>query len=187
MGVLATGARSLAWLALAGALATTSLVHAQETIETDVKAAYLFNFTKFIDWPTLPATNEPFRLCVSGDDALRRSLEKTIAGESVNGRPIESLEPRTLNDARSCQLLFVAHADGATEARMLTAVRDLPVLTVSDTLNFARRGGGIEFVRENNRLRFDVNLQGAEQGGLKLSARLLRVARAVHESPKKKE
>jgi uncharacterized protein DUF4154 len=69
---------------------------------------------------------------------------------------------------------------------MLSAVRDLPVLTVSDTLNFARRGGGIEFVREKNRLRFDVNLQGAEQGGIRVSARLLRVARAVHESPKKK-
>jgi hypothetical protein len=68
---------------------------------------------------------------------------------------------------------------------LLAAVRDAPVLTVSDTTDFARHGGGIEFVREPNRLRFDVNLPGAERAGIKVSSRLLKVARRVHESPKK--
>ena len=160
-------------------------VRAQAT-ETDVKAAFIFNFTKFVDWPGPTEPREPFRLCVVSDDALRRSLDKTIEGEQVNGRPLESFEPRTPADARRCQILFIGRAENEREARLLTAVADLPVLTVSDTANFARRGGGIEFVRENTRLRFDVNLPGAEQAGLKVSSRLLKVARYVHESPKKK-
>lgn len=185
MGILGFPVRlfaSAAALALLPAAISAAL--AQETIERDVKAAYLYNFTKFVEWPK-PSGDQPFRLCVSGDDALRQSLEKTIAGEQVEGRPLQSLVPRTPNEARNCQVLFIGGAS-EDEARMLSAVRDLPVLTVSDTLDFARRGGGIEFVKEKNRLRFDVNLQGAEQGGIRISARLLKVARAVHESPKKK-
>ena len=157
-----------------------------QAAETDVKAAFIFNFTKFIDWPGTSETRDPFRLCVVSDDALRRSLDKTIEGEQVNGRPLQSFEPRTPADARLCQVLFIGGGEEEREARLLTAVRDLPVLTVSDTANFARRGGGIEFVRENNRLRFDVNLPGAEHAGIKVSSRLLKVARHVHESPKKK-
>jgi hypothetical protein len=186
MGILGPLARRFASAAFSALLlAQVSPVRAQETLERDVKAAYLFNFTKFVDWPRPTGTNEPFRVCVSGDDALRESVEKTIAGEQVEGRPLLSLAPRTPSEARNCQVLFIG-GDGERETQLLSAVRDLPVLTVSDTLNFARRGGGIEFVREKNRLRFDVNLQGAEQGGIRVSARLLRVARAVHESPKKK-
>jgi len=158
----------------------------QDTIEVDVKAAFLYNFTKFIAWPNPAAPTDPFRLCVISDDALRRALERTIDGESVNGRPLQSLVPRTPEEARDCQLLFLGRADGDRETRLLAAVRDLPVLTVSDTTDFARRGGGIEFVRENNRLRFDVNVPGAERAGIKVSSRLLKVARRVHESPTKK-
>ena len=158
---------------------------AQQTIEVEVKAAFLYNFTKFVAWPQPGAPTEPFRLCVVSDDALRRSLERTIEGESLNGRPLQSIVPRTAEEARACQLLFVSRADGDREEQLLAAVRDLPVLTISDTTDFARRGGGIEFVLENNRLRFDVNVPGAERAGIKVSSRLLKVARRVHESPAK--
>lgn len=186
MGILGSPGHALAFTALMVWFAGGAPpVHPQATLETDVKAAFLYNFTKFVDWPRTSSLSEPLRLCVVNDDALRRSLEKTIEGETVNGRPLESLVPRTADDARRCQLLFLGGHDGE-EGRMLSAVRDHPVLTVSDTADFAQRGGGIEFVLENNRLRFDVNLQGAERGGIKVSSRLLRVARRVHESPKKK-
>lgn len=186
MGILGTHPRPFGTaILLAVLISPLSPLLAQETLERDVKAVYLFNFTKFVEWPRPTGANEPFRVCVSGDDALRQSVEKTIAGEQVEGRPLQSVVPRTPNEARNCQVLFIG-GDKEHETRMLSAVRDLPVLTVSDTLNFARRGGGIEFVREDNRLRFDVNLQGAERGGIRVSARLLRVARAVHESPTKK-
>jgi hypothetical protein len=154
-----------------------------QALEVDVKAAYLYNFTKFVDWPAGAAT-EPFRLCVVSDDALRQSLERTIEGEKINGRPLASLVPKTAEEARLCQVLYVGRNAGERETRLLNAVRDLPVLTVSDRAEFARRGGGIQFVRDANRLRFDVNLTGAERGGIKVSSRLLKVARQVHD-PKK--
>jgi len=186
MGVLGQPTRPRVCAVVAAVCLGWPVLAAQQALETDVKAAFLYNFTKFVDWPRPPADAEPFRLCVVSDDALMQSLERTIEGESVNGRPLKSLVPRTPAEARTCQMLFVGHAEGEREARLLSAVRDLPVLTVSDTNDFAVRGGGIEFVRENSRLRFDVNLPGAERAGIKISSRLLKVARRVHESPKKK-
>ena len=184
MGLLASRAAAAVLAVLAALLAGEA--RAQPALEVDVKAAFLYNFTKFVAWPQPDAASDPFRLCVVSDDALRRSLERTIDGETVNGRPLQSLVPRTPEEARACQLLFVSHANGDREEQLLAAVRDLPVLTISDTTDFARRGGGIEFVRENNRLRFDVNVPGAERAGIKVSSRLLKVARRVHESPAKK-
>jgi hypothetical protein len=184
MGVLGAGLRSAVLTALSTGLLTGGL-RAQGALEVDVKAAFLYNFTKFVAWPNPTPATEPFRLCVVGDDALRRSLEGTIEGETVDGRALQSLAPRTPEEARACHLLFVGDASGDRASRLLAAVRDAPVLTVSDTADFARRGGGIEFVRENNRLRFDVNVPGAERAGIKVSSRLLKVARRVHESPKK--
>lgn len=185
MGVLKATTRAALLVLSASALLPSGALDAQQALEVDVKAAFLYNFTKFVAWPTPQAPSEPFRLCVVNDDALRRSLERTIQGESVDGRPLESRVPRTPEEARACQLLFVGEPENDREASLLAAVRDAPVLTVSDSTDFARRGGGIEFVRENNRLRFDVNVPGAERAGIKVSSRLLRVARRVHESPKK--
>jgi hypothetical protein len=185
MGLLKAPGAALVFL-----FVSTFVVHPDvraQARETDVKAAFLYNFTKFIEWPSPSSTSEPIHLCVVGDDSLRQSLEKTIAGEVVNGRPLKSLAPRTPEEARACQLLFVGEPQAERDARMLSAVRDLPVLTVSDRTDFARQGGGIEFVREDNRLRFDVNLLGAQRGGIRVSSRLLKVARSVHESPKKKD
>jgi hypothetical protein len=183
MGLLASRSAAAALAVLAAVLPGA---HAQQALEVDVKAAFLYNFTKFVAWPQPGAPSDPFRLCVVSDDGLRRSLERTIEGENVNGRPLQSLVPRTPEEARACQLLFVSRADGNRGEQLLAAVRDLPVLTISDTADFARRGGGIEFVLENNRLRFDVNVPGAERAGIKVSSRLLKVARRVHESPAKK-
>ena len=184
MGVLGPRFRA-GLLAAVAALSLTRGLGAQETLEVDVKAAFLYNFTKFVAWPTPSAPTEPLRLCVVSDDALRRSLERTIEGETIDGRRLESRVPSTPEEARSCHVLFVGQPDTDRDARLLAAVKDLPVLTVSDSNDFARRGGGIEFVRENSRLRFDVNVPGAERAGIKVSSRLLKVARRVHESPKK--
>ena len=186
MGVLSARPHVLAALALLVSCAASASAQPQ-ALETDVKAAFLYNFTKFIEWPPgTPAGQEPFRLCVVSDDALHKSVEKTIAGETFNGRALASLAPQTADEARKCQVLFVGRDNDERATRMLSAVKDLPVLTVSDRAQFARRGGGIELVRDQNRIRFDVNVPGAERGGIKVSSRLLRVARHVHESPKKK-
>ena len=154
----------------------------QETLENDIKAAFLYNFTKFIEWPG-PAsrTAEPFRLCVLADAGFTTAVDRIIAGESVEGRPLARMEPQSPDDARQCAILYVGRGHTERGAPLVTAVRELPVLTVGDSPRFVEQGGTIEFVLENNRVRFDVSPGAAQRSGLLVSSKLLRVARQVVE------
>jgi hypothetical protein len=148
--------------------------------EVDVKAAFLFNFTRFVEWPDAPAQpSAPFRMCVVADAATTAVIEKTMQGEHVNGRPSQTTVPASPDEVRACHILFVGRSESGRVAPLLAAVRDRPVLTVSDAERFTSRGGMIAFVREDDRVRFDVNLGVAKRSGLSLSSRLLRVARNV--------
>jgi len=155
-----------------------------QATETEIKAAYLYNFTKFIEWPAAAAPAEPFRLCVVNDDRLKRAIDQTIEGESANGRELQSVTPRTPAEAAACQVLFIGRSEPDRAATFMAAISDLPVLTVGDSLQRSSQAMDVEFVLEGNRLRFDVNLTGAERRGLKISSKLLRVARHVREDPK---
>lgn len=183
MGILTAG-----WvLARVAASVVLSLapVHDVQVTEPDVKAAFLFNFTRFVEWPAgIPPSSDPFRLCVVADRAMTGVIARTMEGETVNGRPSQTLVPSSPQEARGCQILFVGRTEAARAAPILAAVRDRPVLTVSDASRFADRGGMIEFVREDGRVRFDVNVDAAKKSGLNISARLLRVARNVAEPRK---
>jgi hypothetical protein len=155
-------------------------VRASQVSEADVKAAYLFNFTRFVEWPAgTPADAEPFRLCVIADRTMTAVIQKTMHGESVQGRPAVTTEPGSVQEARRCQLLFVGRGAMDRAAPLLAGVRDQPVLTVSDAPRFAARGGMIEFVREGEHVRFAVNVDAAKRAGLTISSRLLRVARGI--------
>jgi hypothetical protein len=157
---------------------------AHQATETEIKAAYLYNFTKFIEWPAAAASSEPFRLCVVNDDRLKRAIDQTIEGESANGRELRSVTPRTPAEAAACQVLFIGRSEPDRGAKFMAATSNLPVLTVSDSPESASQGVDVAFVLEGNRLRFDVNLTDAERRGLKISSKLLRVARNVREVPK---
>jgi hypothetical protein len=153
---------------------------AQEATEQDVKAAFLYNFTRFIEWPAdADAGSAPFRLCVIADKGITGAVARTMQGESVKGRPAETFVPASPAEARSCQILFVGHSEIERAGPMLSAVRNLPVLTVSDAHGFLSRGGVIEFLLEHGRVRFDVNTAPARRVGLSISSRLLQVARKV--------
>ena len=154
----------------------------QETLENDIKATFLYNFTKFIEWPgPPPQSSEPFRLCVLADSEFTTAVDRIIAGEFVEGRPLERTEPQSADDARRCGILYVARGHGERGAPLVAAVRQLPVLTVGDSPRFVENGGAIEFVLENNRVRFDVSPSAAQRSGLQVSSKLLRVARHVVE------
>ena len=157
----------------------------EQALERDVKATFLYNFTRFVEWPPeLPPGAEPFRLCVAADSEMALSIGRTVAGESVKGRPLVMIEPQTPEEARACQILYVGRTETARAARLLSAVRDLPVLTVGDSPEFAERGGVIEFVLREKNVRFEVNLSSAQRSKLKLSANLLRVADRVLGAPR---
>lgn len=167
---------------IAAAVAAISCVtvraESQPTTEHDVKARYLFNFTKFVRWPDGATASPPFRICVIGDRRFAEAVDAVIAGESAYGQPLVRTEPESAEAARSCQILFIGNAmEGGR--RMLVSVRDLPVLTVGESPTFFMDGGAIRFVAEKDRLRFDVNVPAAQRAGLEISSKLLRVAREL--------
>jgi YfiR/HmsC-like len=165
--------------ALVAALASASLqAVAQPTLENDVKATFLYNFTKFVEWPP-SAGDETFRVCAVADAAFVASLDRTLANESIEGRQLVRLDPRSAEEARHCAILYVGSGYAERGAPLLAAVRDLPVLTVGEGPQFLKQGGTIRFFLDNNRVRFDISLRAAQRSGLKVSSKLLRVARTV--------
>ena len=179
MAILARPFGAFAGL-VAAVLFTFSPAAAQQVTEQDVKAAFLYNFTRFIDWPAnTPPGSEPFRLCVVADKPITTAIQRTMQGESVKGRPAETIVLASAAETLTCQILFIEHQEIGRAGPMLAAVRDLPVLTVSDARGFTSRGGTIEFLLEEGRVRFDVNTEAAKRAGLSISSRLLQVARSV--------
>jgi YfiR/HmsC-like len=175
--------RAIRWCAfVAVVLAAPEVTRAQSpqaSLENDVKAAFLYHFTKYVEWPAPSAPDEPFRLCALADTAFIAALDRTIGEEFVDGRRLVRAEPRSVDDARRCAILYVGTGYAAQAAPMLAAIRDLPVLTVGEGAPFLQHGGAIGFLLENNRVRFDISVHAIQRSGLKASSKLLRVARTV--------
>lgn len=160
-----------------GSLLPLSL-EAIEARETAIKAAYLYNFTQFVEWPetAFHDPDQPFIIGVYGPNPFGRLLDEIVQGQQVSGRRIET---RYLSDTREipgCHILFISRTANLTMAELDAATAARPVLTVSDARRFARHGGMVGFVTDRNRVRFEVNLGSARQAGLNLSSRMLRLA-----------
>ncbi|MGD0362371.1 MAG: YfiR family protein [Bryobacteraceae bacterium] len=152
---------------------------AEEASEYQVKAAFLFNFTKFVEWQAaaFAAPDSPIVICILGDDPFGTVLEQTVAGEVVNGRKVAVRRMKQAPPPKSCQVVF-AGRPGKEVLKLLPGLGP-GVLTVGEGENFVRGGGMIAFVLENRRVRFDINQAAAENAGIKLSSRLLSVAKSV--------
>ncbi len=152
---------------------------AEEASEYQVKAAFLFNFTKFVEWPAaaFAAPDSPIVICILGDDPFGTVLEQTVAGEVVNGRKVAIRRMKQAPAPKSCQVVFAGRPE--KEVLKFLPVLGPGVLTVGEGESFVRGGGMIAFVLENRRVRFDINQTAAENAGIKLSSRLLSVAKAV--------
>jgi hypothetical protein len=164
------------------ALAMTAAAQSARAPEYQVKAAFLYNFAKFVEWPapTLPGPSTPFRICVLGRDPFGDSLTNIVQGKSISSHPIVTLAVQSPAEARSCHVLFLSQSDPETLKQGLDRLRDLPVLTVGESTDFLLLGGMINFVLEEDRVRFEINLGAAEHHHLKLSSKLLAVARVVN-------
>jgi YfiR/HmsC-like len=148
--------------------------------EYDVKAAYLYNFGKFVRWPAATvSTDSDFSICVLGSDPFGATLDKIVAGELVDGRKLAIVRIENASAARNCRILFVGRSEQGRAASILSSLAHSPVLTVSDMPGFTDRGGIIEFVMQGDKVRFQVNLAAAERAGLNMSSELLKVAVAV--------
>jgi hypothetical protein len=158
---------------------------AEEPLEYQVKAAFLLNFTKFIEWPVTAFNSpvSPVSICVFGDDPFGNTLDQIVAGEMVNGRRVTVQRIKRPPPPQTCQILFVGGTDlaGGTNKEALKILPSLGpgVLTVGEGAPFARNAGMIGFVMEDRRVRFDINQTAVERAGFKISSKLLSVARAV--------
>jgi hypothetical protein len=157
-------------------------IHAQAISEDQVKAAYLYNFAKFVEWPhhRFASPTSPFEFCVLNDRSFEAQLTQTIKGKMLAGRMVNVLSVTQAEEARSCHILFVSSTQKA-QAQIIEALRDTNVLTVGETKHFVEEGGMISFVLEDNRVQFQVNRKAANQVGLRISSRLLIVAKRVIE------
>jgi hypothetical protein len=145
--------------------------------EYQVKAAFLFNFARFVEWPTPAMAASPaFRICVVGDDPFGPLLSETLSGKTVHERPIQVDHPATTTDILACHIAYIAPSESSQLPRLLAAIAGRSVLTVGETTEFASRGGMIGMHLEDNKVRFDVNAEAAQQAGLRVSSQLLKLA-----------
>lgn len=168
-------------LSLAGATPTGA--QATPSVEYQVKAAFLLNFAKFIEWPTNVFQNEktPLTVCVFRYDPLGSALDEVIRGKSINGREVMARRINELPDLNSCQLVFVSEREEKHLPEILNSLKGASVLVVGEGEDFAERGGGIQFYLEGNRVRFAVNVDALQRGRLSVSSKLLALARIVHD------
>ncbi len=172
--------RSVAIIALC---AIAAAVSAQNRVsEYAVKAAYLFNFGRFVRFAPSDAVNNrrTFDICIVGEDPLGLALDDLTANERLDGKPVRVARMKTAGEARTCAIAYISSAEGAHVRTDLDALRGLPVLTVSDSANFLQHGGMIQFVIIGNHVRFAVNLDAVRSAQINLSSELLKVAVSVN-------
>ena len=160
-------------LTFAIVLVASAAAGAQDVpLEYRVKAAYLFNFAKFVEWPAAAAA-DPITICVAGRNVFGEALSETIRGETINGR---ALAVRVIIEPEAgCQIVFVPR--GAAASAYLGAARTSPSLTVGESPDFIEQGGIVNFTLEGANVRFQIDAGAAERAGLRISSRLLRLAR----------
>jgi hypothetical protein len=180
LNTLKSASRIVAGLAL-GLAAPLAAQQPQPALgEAQVKAALVYNFAKFVEWPDeghVPAG--PMMVGVIGDAQLADVVTETLRDKSVRGRRFEVRRFSSLDDLALCQILFVASQDRTAVQRTLRLAHSSPTLTIGEVAGFSDWGGVIELVVEDNKFRFEINAGAARRGGLKVSSRLLRLARSV--------
>jgi hypothetical protein len=172
-------------LAAACTLAIEPCVAQSDTSEVRVKAAFLYKFGSYVEWPegVFARPDSPVAIGVMGADALAEELAQIAAGHSVNGRPVSVRRLRAGDSIAGLQVLFIGRADAARLAEILASAKGRPLLTVTESEQALELGSMINFVVVDDKVRFDVALVPADLGSLKISARLLGVARKVVSKP----
>ncbi|HKQ62541.1 MAG TPA: YfiR family protein [Candidatus Polarisedimenticolaceae bacterium] len=176
MGLVARRAGG-AWALCACALLVHDARSAESLSEYGIKAAYLYYFATFVEWPAAPSTvGTPFVVGVLGEDPFGPVLEETLRGKAVGDRPFVVRRLRRAKDARECAILFVSPAEGERLEAILEDLAGAPVLTVGDTARFVQRGGHVGLWMEGKKVRFEIGLAAVERSGLKVSSQLLKLA-----------
>jgi hypothetical protein len=166
-------------------LATDAVTGAEVLSEAQIKAAFLYNFTRFVEWPegAFAGPQDPLVIGVLGEDALAADLQAIVVGRRVNGRAIVVRNVEDESDAAVAQVLFVSAAVDARLDALHDSLADRAVLTVGESSAFASSGGVILFVERAGKLRFEINMAAAARARVKVSAELQKLAAAVRSAP----
>jgi hypothetical protein len=172
----------LSWISLILlGLSTTNAV--PEVRDNEIKAMFLFYFSKFIEYPesALSSKSQPLRICIFGEDPFQNALDAAVQGKDAHGHSIEIKRFNKTETIKECQILFISSAEQASLPQIFAHTRQYPILTVSDMDNFIKSGGMIQFYIEENKVRFMVDLKKIQGATLKVSSRLLQVAKVVND------
>jgi hypothetical protein len=172
--------RRMRRLTLLLALFFPFLAHGVAFSEYELKAAFVYNFASFTDWP--PKAAPGMSVCVIGQDPFGQALD-ALEGKLVKGQRLTVRRISAIAEAQTCRVLFISASEVKNLPRLLAAVKDLPVLTVADMEDAAHQGVMIGFSIEKQRITFEINASAAHQANIVLSSRLLSLARNVYSSP----
>ena len=165
-------------LALVG-IPLSARADTQPLDEYQVKAAFLYNFAKFVDWPgeAFSDSSAPLVIGVIGEDPFGGALDRAINGKTVSGRSLLVRRLKWGQDLRSCHILYISSSERKRLPQILQSLKGASVLTVGDMGQFNQRGGIINFILEANKVRFEINSHGADQARLRISSKLLTLAK----------
>lgn len=151
--------------------------------EYEVKAAFLYNFARFVEWPdrSFASAQSDFTICVLGSDPFGRTLDDALEGKTIGSRRVKLERVKDAARSRQCQIVFVSPSDGGRLPEIIDQLRGASVLVVGETDGFAQAGGTVQFTLDEDRVRFTINPDAAERAGLRLSSKLLALAKIVHD------
>ncbi|MDB6025215.1 MAG: hypothetical protein JWM68_1438 [Verrucomicrobiales bacterium] len=154
---------------------------AQAASEYQLKSAFIYNFLQFVEWPqeSLPATNSVIVIGILGDDPFGTEIDRAFRDHQINGHPLSVRRYKTLDQVQICHALFVSQSERDRLPEILAKVGERGVFSVSDIEGFAARGGVLGFVHDNGKLRFEINVGAIKRARLRVSSKLLRLARIV--------
>ncbi len=171
---------AIALFALWTAITDSACADNKDIHEDEVKAAFVYNFAKFVEWPS-GKINESINLCILGESPLGFSALKAIDGRTAQDKPLVTKLLNKSDDLKGCHIAFIAESERYKMAQLLKIAHQLNALTVSDMTGFTLGGGAIELVKPDEKIRFEINLLAAKEAGLSISSRLLGLALAVYD------
>jgi hypothetical protein len=174
--------RKIIFRGLYALLLTTSLafISAQKppSQEYQLKAAFLFNFTQFVEWPSsaFSSAKSPIVIGILGEDPFGTYIEEIVQGEEVNGRPLVIQRYHTIEEIKQCHILFINLPKTSKQEQIIKSLKGKNILSVGESSNFIKEGGIIKFSMIDNKIHFQINPEAAKEAGLTISSKLLRLA-----------
>lgn len=171
-----------AWVAGCN-VATSVFAQSREASEYQIKAAFLYNFAKFVEWPPENSVKagDPMTICIVGEDPFGNILDEFTKAKTINGRPVLITRLKPGQDLKGCQIAFISSTDRSQLKSIFQNAARAHVLTVGESQGFSAGGGVIDFIREDKMVHFEVNVDAAQRANLKISSKLLGLAKIVKE------